>query len=276
MWLLLFIFICIVKVDGAPINDTHSAASPATVNGAPVNETHDVTVPGAGSDVSEFNETLTASAETMEELEHELPVTEGDLLLVEDRNAVLMLWPDISIPYTIGDELADRETSILAAFRMISDHTCIRFHRRTTELNYLQFLNGRGCASYVGCRGGGQPVYFARSCSVGNLCHEVIHALGLHHEHTRPDRDQYISVQWQSIKAGRKKNFKVKHGDTLNLPYDLDSIMHYGKYFFTADKTPTIMAKKGGAQMGQRIRLSPLDIKKLNRLYQCDKRTHLM
>lgn len=120
------------------------------------------------------------------------------------------------------------------------------------------------CASFVGCRGGVQPIYLSDSCSVGNLCHEVIHTLGLHHEHTRVDRDRYITVQWQNILPGRastntssphdgnlhwgvcnfffffffglegnKNNFKVKRANTLNLPYDLSSIMHYGPWVLT-------------------------------------------
>lgn len=68
---------------------------------------------------------------------------------------------------------------------------------------WLTGFSDSSCASYVGCHGGGQPVYFAASCSVGNLCHELMHALGMYHEHTRFDRDQYISVLWQSIKPGK-------------------------------------------------------------------------
>lgn len=58
------------------------------------------------------------------------------------------------------------------------------------------------CASFVGCQGGAQPVYMTDECSTGNLCHEILHALGLHHEHTRRDRDQYVSVQWENIAPG--------------------------------------------------------------------------
>uniref|UniRef100_A0A4W6DDX3 Metalloendopeptidase n=1 Tax=Lates calcarifer TaxID=8187 RepID=A0A4W6DDX3_LATCA len=194
---------------------------------------------------------------------------EMSVCLQEDRNAVQTLWAGAVVPFTISDDLADRASNIYAAFKMISDFTCIRFQRHTTELNYLKFLNGRGCASFVGCRGGAQAVYFSRSCSVGNLCHEIIHALGLHHEHTRKDRDQYITVQWQSIMPGRQKNFKVKSGNTLNLPYDLNSIMHYGQFFFSADGSPTVLSKQSGGQMGQRTHLSPLDVQRLNRLYHC-------
>ncbi|XP_056151083.1 hatching enzyme 1.2-like isoform X2 [Lampris incognitus] len=213
--------------------------------------------------------------ETLEEIEGDLLIQEGDILMQEDRNAVVNLWSDVSIPYVISGDLEDREANILAAFKMISENTCLRFHRRTTELNYIKFLNGKGCASYVGCRGGAQPVYYSHSCSIGNLCHEIIHALGMHHEHTRTDRDEHITVQWQSIKTGKEKNFMMKEGDTLNLPYDLSSIMHYGKYFFTADLSPTILPKKDGVQIGQRKHLSKLDIEKIKRLYHCDERANL-
>ncbi|KAM7395985.1 hypothetical protein PAMA_007321 [Pampus argenteus] len=263
MWLLLLV--CMSTVDGVPINTTDDATSPP--GGLPLNDTQNTTSP-----VSVTDQPQQASAETLEELREDMVVQEGDILIPEDRNAVEMLWMDAIIPYVIDDALGDRVSNIHAAFKMISDFTCIRFQKRTTEMNYLKFLNGRGCASFVGCQGGRQPLYYAPSCSVGNLCHEIIHALGLHHEHTRKDRDQYITVQWNSIIPGSKKNFKMKHGDTLNLPYDLDSIMHYGKYFFSENGNPTVLPKQGGVQMGQRTHLSMLDIQRLNKLYHCDER----
>ncbi|KAM7368392.1 hypothetical protein PAMP_014614 [Pampus punctatissimus] len=225
MWLLLFV--CMSTVGGVPINTTDDATG-SRPGGLLLNDTQNTTSPVSGV-ASVIDLPQQASAETLEELCEDMVVQEGDILIQEDRNAVMMLWMDAIVPYIIDDALGDRVSNIHAAFKMISDFTCIRFQKRTTEMNYLKFLNGRGCASFVGCQGGGQPVYYASSCSVGNLCHEIIHALGLHHEHTRKDRDQYITVQWNSIIPGSKKNFKMKHGDTLNLPYDLDSIMHYGK-----------------------------------------------
>lgn len=58
------------------------------------------------------------------------------------------------------------------------------------------------CGSFVGCQGGEQRVYFSNVCTVGNLCHEIMHALGLHHEHTRRDRDQYVTIKWDNILKG--------------------------------------------------------------------------
>uniref|UniRef100_UPI0037E7CB92 hatching enzyme 1.2-like n=1 Tax=Semicossyphus pulcher TaxID=241346 RepID=UPI0037E7CB92 len=253
MWLL--VHICVSTVVGVPIDPTKKAPTHAP-----------------GKVVIKLDPPQRTSAETLEELREDMIVQEGDILMPEDRNAVETLWFDAIVPYVISDELAYQAQNIHAAFRMISDFTCIRFQPRSTEYNYLEFKNGKGCASFVGCRGGAQSVYYSQSCSVGNLCHELIHALGLHHEHTRNDRDQYISVQWQSIVPGRKNNFKMKHGNTLNLPYDINSIMHYGSYFFSVDGSPTVLPHESGVQMGQRTHLSHLDIEKINRLYHCDER----
>ncbi|KAI4788737.1 hypothetical protein KUCAC02_035667 [Chaenocephalus aceratus] len=216
----------------------------------PLNDTQNMTHPAT--------EPQRSSSETLEGLEDD-----------EDRNAVQNLWSDAVMPYTISQELADRAFDIHAAFKMISDVTCIRFTPHTTELNYIEFRNGNGCASYVGCVGGAQALYSAPSCSVGNVCHEIIHALGLHHEHNRRDRDQYISVEWSNIMPGKRSNFEVKQGDTQNLPYDLNSIMHYGESYFSQDGSPTVLSKTSGVQIGQRTHLSELDVLRLNSLYHC-------
>ncbi|XP_008279850.1 high choriolytic enzyme 1-like [Stegastes partitus] len=217
-----------------------------------------------------LNDTQNATSPAPE-LQGDLTIQEGDILLPEDRNAVKTLWSDATVHYVISNELAHRESDIYAAFKMITDATCIRFQKHTNQLNYLIIRDGNGCASYVGCQGGAQSVFYGSKCRVGNLCHEIIHALGLHHEHTRTDRDRYVTVNWESIQPKRKKNFKVKHGDTLNLPYDLGSIMHYGQYFFSKDGRPTVLSKQSGVKMGQRSHLSQLDVQRLNKLYHCGK-----
>uniref|UniRef100_A0A8C7Y9V9 Metalloendopeptidase n=1 Tax=Oryzias sinensis TaxID=183150 RepID=A0A8C7Y9V9_9TELE len=244
--------------------------------GSPVPSTQEAfkSVPGVNSTatnqsaVASALQLANASAETLPELQNDLSVAEGDILLSDDRNAVNMLWAQGVIPYTISMELAHRQSEIKEAFSMLTSTTCIRFQERTYEANYLDIKDGDGCASYVGCSGGAQSVYFGSTCSVGNLCHELVHAVGLYHEHTRYDRDQFISVLWDNIKPGKQGNFDVKMGDTLNLPYDFGSIMHYGTSYFSKDGSPTIQPNEG-VNIGQRKRLSQLDIQKINRLYRC-------
>ncbi|XP_031169724.1 astacin-like metalloprotease toxin 5 isoform X2 [Sander lucioperca] len=273
MWLL--IFVCVMTVvGGVPIHPTQEATSHAPVSVVPSNNTHVTTGSPATGVVTVVLGPQRHGAETLEELQGDMAVNEGDMLMSDDRNAVESIWPDAIVPYTISNELAQQESNILNAFKMISDVTCIRFIQCTTESNSLLITSGSGCSSYVGCQGGVQTLYYGKSCSLGNLCHEIIHALGLHHEHTREDRDQYISVQWQSIIPGRENNFMVKNGDTQNLPYDPESIMHYGQYFFSVDGSPTVLSRQKEVVIGQRTHLSNLDILKLNKLYGCEKGKH--
>ena len=69
--------------------------------------------------------------------------------------------------------------------------------------------------------------------------HELLHTLGFVHEHTRPDRDDFISVNMDNIEPGKEKNFEKRPEgtrdffekgsvDSRNTPYDVLSLLHYG------------------------------------------------
>ncbi|XP_070781163.1 zinc metalloproteinase nas-4 [Enoplosus armatus] len=197
-------------------------------------------------------------------------VLEGDMMLSSDRNAVESTWPTLEIPYVISPELASRTDDILSAMAMVSEHTCVSFHNRTSETNYLLFKKSKGCASYVGFIGGEQPVFIGPPCIVGNIVHEILHALGFHHEHTRTDREQYITVLPHNIMAGMEKNFKKQEGKTFDISYDINSIMHYGSGFFSSNGLPTIVPNEDVKGMGQRVKMTKMDIEKVCRLYSCD------
>ena len=38
---------------------------------------------------------------------------------------------------------------------------------------------------------------------LGTIVHETMHALGFFHEHTRPDRDKYVKLDWGNIEQGK-------------------------------------------------------------------------
>lgn len=63
--------------------------------------------------------------------------------------------------------------------------------------------------------------------------HELGHAMGFFHEHSRPDRDQFVSIQFRNIKRGKERQFRKYPASLINsygVPYDYESIMHYGPY----------------------------------------------
>lgn len=94
------------------------------------------------------------------------------------------------------------------------------------------------CYSYVG-RGGGRQLL-----SVGNerqdncrkhgvLLHELGHTIGFYHEQSRIDRDNYIRILTDNIHPevlGQFSKHSHKDIDSLGVPYDYDSIMHYSRY----------------------------------------------
>jgi hypothetical protein len=76
------------------------------------------------------------------------------------------------------------------------------------------------------------------------MVHELGHTLGLRHEQTRPDRDQYVIIYTQNITPGQAGNFTIATDAAPYGPYDFDSVMHYGSCFFSLN--PTACANSGG------------------------------
>ena len=122
---------------------------------------------------------------------------------------------------------------------------------------------------------------------IGNAAHEIGHALGLWHEHSRPDRDQYIEVLKDNInQAVYERNFGHLDAATFNkippVSYDIESIMHYGPEAFARDETQDTIRVRDDApwdmcddpsQMGQRLRISYKDVLRVKLLYGCGEGT---
>jgi len=138
--------------------------------------------------------------------------------------------------------------------------------------DYILFEPSSGCASYVGRQSqeDAQSLWIADSCSVGSIIHEIAHAIGLFHEHTRADRDNYVVIEWDNIIESKSFNFEVYDaGAEMYGEYDYGSIMHYGENFFSKNGERTIIPPPD-QNIGQRSGLSADDITSLDAMYQTD------
>jgi astacin len=185
-------------------------------------------------------------------------------------------WPRGIVTFTVDDDLPDKQR-VTKAMRHWEKHTNIRFRRRTSEKNYVRFRAGNRCASsHVGMRGGEQLIRLARKCSVGNAIHEIGHCIGLFHEHSREDRNDFVRIIKENIKPDARGNFEqvVADGDDI-YDYDYGSIMHYHAHAFAIDRSkPTIIPRRPGITIGQRRGLSQGDIRTVETIYPRRVRRH--
>ncbi|XP_019738366.1 bone morphogenetic protein 1-like isoform X6 [Hippocampus comes] len=191
------------------------------------------------------------------------------------------IWPDSLIPYVISGNFSGSQRAIFRqAMRHWEKHTCVTFMERTTEESYIVFTyRPCGCCSYVGRRGGGpQAISIGKNCDkFGIVVHELGHVIGFWHEHTRPDRDEHVSINRDNIQQGQEYNFlKMEPGevDSLGEVYDFGSVMHYAKNTFSRRVfLDTILPRYdvNGVRpsIGQRLKLSKGDITQAQKLYKC-------
>lgn len=217
---------------------------------------------------------------------------EGDIMVDEDddldfapsfgieRNAVRDIgarWPGGVVPYHISDDFDEDDVSTIeGAMEDFHENSCIKFRPyRRGDRNWITIRgDAPGCWSYVGRRTGGQVVNLGRRCvHHGVASHELLHALGFHHQQSAADRDEYVRIHWRNIRSGTENNFR-KFGSgrvtDFDVPYDYTSVMHYSTHAFSKNGKPTITPKKVGARIGQRERMSDRDLEKLNIMYDCD------
>jgi len=215
-----------------------------------------------------------------------------DIEIDVTKNAVYyssQLWTNGQIPYVIDSNyptvVKDR---ILTSMREIEYDVnsagttdCIHFVARTNQANYIYVIpREHSCSSQVGfAHRGRQDVSIGKGCEHrGIIMHELMHAIGFWHEQSRPDRDNYVTIDLNNVASGHKHNYDThSRANTLNTAYDYASIMHYNAYEFAVDRTHPVMTPKqtvpAGVKMGQRLQYSVNDVRKIQRLYKCHEDT---
>lgn len=214
---------------------------------------------------------------------------EGDIIEIDDpddRNAIVnekKLWPEGIIPYVIDAGLSSTVSLdlVLEAMWKYGNRTCIRFvPRSASHANYIRIFSGQGCYSKIGksTSPGVQVVSLGKGCGfLGTVLHELGHTVGFFHEHSRSDRDDWITIFWENIKEDAKSQFvKLRpEKNRLLVPFDYDSIMMYGSYSFSKDKKrlKTMIGKNGRVLKNARENknLSRSDVDRIRMLYNCKK-----
>lgn len=143
-------------------------------------------------------------------------------------------WPQSVIPYTFNTAYTNAEKNmVLATLSQMSTNTGLQFVPRTNQSNYVSFIytspgDFAAGRSFVGMQGGKQNLELnkATGFNTRTITHEMGHAIGYEHEHQRPDRDTFISVNFPNLNDC-SSSFNIIAGLSTSKPYDISSVMHY-------------------------------------------------
>ncbi|KAF5880287.1 high choriolytic enzyme 1-like, partial [Clarias magur] len=136
----------------------------------------------------------------------------------------------VYVPYVISRQFSSSEKNVIEdGLKSFGKLTCVRFIPREDEKDYIFIKSDVGCYSYVGRQVGEQVLSLDRKGCVffKVIQHELLHALGFHHEQSRSDRDEHVKILYENIEPGKENNFKKYDTINLNTTYDYNSVMHY-------------------------------------------------
>jgi len=180
----------------------------------------------------------------------------------------------VEVPYVIasGQYTSSERTEIQNAVTSLGEKSkVIKFVPRTNQSNYIEVISSDGCWSVLGRSGGKQNLSLNRDgcLSTRTIQHEFMHAIGIWHEQSRPDRDQFVTINWQNIQDGKDDNFEKRtDSSTLGNAYDYNSVMHYSTKAFSKNGQDTITAKNGNT-IDRRREADGNDIIDIRLMYQC-------
>ncbi|NXP65816.1 ASTL metalloendopeptidase, partial [Chloropsis cyanopogon] len=199
---------------------------------------------------------------------------EGDIVPRRSRSAINCRhcsWPQSSdgivrIPYELDPTYEESHVKgIHDAMAEFEALTCINFVKRKTERDYLSIRSADGSCLLCGI------VHTSAQHKLNTvgpiykrvIQHELEHALGFLHEHSRSDRDKHVKIMWEYISP-------CKYFELLNRTLFLMGLFRY-TFSNTTGKATIVPIPDGSVQIGQRQGMSNLDVAKINKLYNCSR-----
>lgn len=149
------------------------------------------------------------------------------------------------------------------------------------DASWIAFtLSSTACNSPLGRQGGGQVINLTTGCAASfGAHHEIFHSLGVRHEATRVDRDDFVKVAWSNMRGctstaasaadcgllaclgnpgdcgcnppvddtwcNYANNFEIAPSNTNMFAYDFGSIMHYAATSFAKPLSSTLTLADG-------------------------------
>ncbi|WP_442267647.1 M12 family metallopeptidase [Tenacibaculum sp. ZS6-P6] len=179
-------------------------------------------------------------------------------------------WYGNTVYYVFDGNFSSYGRQVMSqAMQIISNQTRVRFQYGTGNGNYIRVFTGQGNYSQLGMVGGRQDLSL-QNMTIGIAIHELGHALGLIHEHQRPDRDNYIYVD-RNAQMQNYYNF-VKMGYAYGA-FDFSSIMLYPSRRFPNSIGWDMVRRDNGQPFNSNVetganRLSYGDTRLLNAIYR--------
>jgi len=175
--------------------------------------------------------------------------------------------------YFQGMENADRRV-MRAAMRIIERKTCLTFkeekgplagHHLRIQGSQTPCLSGPGSVPTFSATVGATPPnrtevvlqsYYQLADSArcvnesrGGLMHELFHVFGVMHTQKRQDRNRHVKILKENIQDPFEFSYDICHEcKDYGVPYDCDSIMHFGTETFSLGK-PTMEAQHDGCDL---------------------------
>ena len=146
-------------------------------------------------------------------------------------------WGKTEIAFSVHQDLPNPER-VMRVIEYFNTNTPVRFVPLTNQKDSIVFAptDTPLCLSYVGRIGGHQPIFLHDRCDDDEITHEVMHSLGYVHEHSRPDRDNYVTIRWGNIDPEAYAQFEIVPDflaeSTKGRPFDYNSVMMYNETAF--------------------------------------------